>query len=234
MSQLWQRQSRYQQAVWLVGLGIFFMAFILFLELGEDVWLNEGFSWEITWMLAIHGWSQPWLDRLFWLITQTAGALIVLPVLGTAVWFWWHEERITAVLFAISFGGTFLLNSLLKLIFARPRPELFPPLAVETSYSFPSGHTMSAIAFYGLLAFILWQRGRRGWAMLFSLWVPLVALSRVYLGAHYPSDVLASLAIGTMWLVSVWLVYTWSQPIFTPANLSTTPSISPRRYTWRR
>ncbi len=112
------------------------------------------------------------------------------------------------MLFIVSFVGTFLLNSLLKFIFARPRPDLFPPLVVEHSYSFPSGHTMSAIAYFGLLALVLWQRGRRGWAVLAGLWVPLVALSRVYLGAHYPSDVLASLAIGTIWLVIVWFAYT--------------------------
>ena len=224
MSQFWQRQSRHQQMVWLVGLGILFVAFVFFLELAEDVWLNEGFGWDVTWMLAIHEWSQPWLDRLFWWITQTAGTLIVLPVVATAVWFWWHDERGTAVLLMVSFGGTSLLTSLLKLIFARPRPELFPPLVVETSYSFPSGHTMSAVAFYGLLAFILWQRGRRGWAMPFALWVPLIALSRIYLGAHYPSDVLASLTIGTMWLVIVWLVYNWPQPIFAWGKLWPTPS----------
>ena len=107
-----------------------------------------------------------------------------------------------------SFGGAILLNSVLKLLFARPRPDLFPPLVVEHSFSFPSGHTMSAIAFYGLLALILWQRGRRSWAVLAGLWVPLVALSRVCLGAHYPSDVLASLAIGTIWLVLVWFTHT--------------------------
>jgi membrane-associated phospholipid phosphatase len=101
-----------------------------------------------------------------------------------------------------------LLNSLLKLLFARPRPNVFPPLMAETSYSFPSGHTMSAVAVYGLLALLLWQRGQYAWALLPGLWVPLVALSRVYLGVHYPSDVLASLALGTIWLVIVWFTQT--------------------------
>jgi len=201
-------QSRRQFVVWLVALGLLLTAVILFLELAEDVWLNEGFAWDATLMLGIHRLSQPWLDKVFWLITQTAGPLIVVLVVGTAIWFWWHDEKITALLFIVSFVGTFLLNSLLKLIFARPRPDLFPPLVVEHSYSFPSGHAMSAIAYFGLLALVLWQKGHRGWAVLAGLWVPLVALSRVYLGAHYPSDVLASLTIGTIWLVIVWFVYT--------------------------
>ncbi len=207
LKQIFAPQSRRQLVVWVVALGLLLTAVILLLELAEDVWLNEGFAWDATLMLAIHSLSRPWLDKVFWFVTQTAGPLIVLPVLVTAVWFWRRGDRITAVLFVVSFVGTALLASFLKTVFARPRPDLFPPLVVEHSYSFPSGHTMSAISFYGLLALVLWERRRQGWAILFALWVPLVALSRVYLGAHYPSDVLASLAIGTIWLVIVWFTY---------------------------
>jgi undecaprenyl-diphosphatase len=94
---------------------------------------------------------------------------------------------------------------LLKLLFARPRPNVFPPLTLETSFSFPSGHTMAAVAFYGLIAILLWRDHHYGWALLPGLWVPLVALSRIYLGVHYPSDVLASLAVGTIWLALILL-----------------------------
>jgi undecaprenyl-diphosphatase len=184
-----------------------FAAVALFLELAEDVWLNEGFTWDVTLMLGIHTLNRPWLDKLFWLITQTGGPLLVLLVAGTAVWFWQHDQRKVTWLVLASFGGTLLLNSLLKLLFARPRPNVFPPLMTETSYSFPSGHTMSAVAVYGLLALLLWQRGKRGWAALAGWWVLLVAISRVYLGVHYPSDVLASLALGGIWLIIVWFTH---------------------------
>jgi len=204
----WRPASRRTLLVWLVALALLLTAVSLFLELAEDVWLNEGFTWDVTFMLALHSLSSPWLDSFFWLVTQTSGPFIVLPVMGTAVWFWRRGERSTAWLVLASFGGSFLLNSLLKLLFARPRPDVFPPLVVEHSYSFPSGHTMSATAVYGLWALLLWQRRRYGWAVAAGLWVPLVALSRVYLGAHYPSDVLASLALGTIWLVIVWFTRT--------------------------
>lgn len=200
--------SRRQLLIWLVAFGLLLAAVIIFLELAEDIWLKEGFSWDAPVMLSVHNLSQPWLDKIFWLITQTGGLWIILPVLGTAFWFWRRDERGMMWLVLVSYGGAVLLNNLLKLLFARARPDLFPPLDVQHSFSFPSGHTMGAIAFYGLLALILWQRGRHGWAVLAGLWVPLVALSRVYLGAHYPSDVLASLAIGTIWLVLVWFLYT--------------------------
>lgn len=197
-------QTRRQLFILVGAIGLLLIAVSLFLELAEDVWLKEGFAWDATSMLDIHSLSRPWLDTIFRLITSTGGPLIGLFVGGTAVWFWRHAERRTASLFVLSFVGSFLLNSLLKYIFARPRPNLFPPLVVEHSYSFPSGHTMAAVAVYGLLALVLWQRGRRGWAALAGSWAPLVALSRVYLGAHYPSDVLASLAIGAIYLVIVW------------------------------
>ena len=208
MNEIFRTRSRRDFVVWLAALGLLLTAVTLFLELSEDVWLHEGFTWDVPIMLGIHRQSQPWLDRLSWLITQTAGSLVVLPLVGTAVWFWRHGERPKTWLVMASFGGTLLLNSLLKLLFARPRPDVFPPLTSETTYSFPSGHTMAAVAVYGLLTLFLWQRGKYIWAILPGLWVPLVALSRVYLGVHYPSDVLASLALGTIWLVIVWLTHT--------------------------
>ena len=222
IASIFRPQTMQQLIARLVAAGLLLTAVLVFLELAEDVWVNEGFAWDATIMLGIHSLSSPWLDRFFMLVTQTAGPLIVLPVLGTAVWFWRRDRHLLAALFIISFAGMSLLNALLKLIFARPRPDLFPPLIVEHSYSFPSGHTMAAISYYGLLALVLWEFDRRWWAVLAGLWVPLVALSRVYLGAHYPSDVLASLAVGTIWLVMVWFAYTGWRAVQGPDNAEAT------------
>ncbi|MCB8920001.1 MAG: phosphatase PAP2 family protein [Ardenticatenaceae bacterium] len=178
-------------------------AAVLFLELSGDVWLNEGFSWDAPIMLWLHQWHTPWLDGLFTAITQSAGGWIVAPLFMAGVVLWQRDEKKTAVTLLASFAGSTAINALLKLLFARPRPNVFPPITVETSFSFPSGHTMAAIALYGLAAILLWQRQRYGWTVLAGLWVLLVALSRIYLGVHYPSDVLASLAVGTIWLILV-------------------------------
>lgn len=182
-------------------------AAVLFLELSEDVWLKEGFTWDAPIMLWLHQWQAPWLDSVFVAVTQTAGPWIVAGLIFVGIVLWQRGERKTAVYLLASFAGSAALNALLKLLFARPRPNVFPPITVETSFSFPSGHTMAAVALYGFAAILLWQRRHYGWALLSGLWVPLVALSRIYLGVHYPSDVLASLAAGTIWLFLVTLLF---------------------------
>ena len=189
-------------------IGMIGAATILFLELSEDVWLKEGFTWDAPIMLWLHQWRTRWLDNLFVAVTQSAGPWIVVGLILAGIMLWRRRERKTAVFLLASFAGSAALNALLKLFFARPRPNVFPPITVETSFSFPSGHTMAAISLYGLAAILLWQRQRHGWALLAGLWVPLVALSRVYLGVHYPSDVLASLAVGTIWLILVLFLFT--------------------------
>jgi membrane-associated phospholipid phosphatase len=89
----------------------------------------------------------------------------------------------------------------LKAAFARPRPHIIVPLAVEHTASFPSGHTISAAVFYGYLALQAWHRRHQAIAPLIGVWPVLVGMSRIYLGAHYPSDVLASLALGLLFLI---------------------------------
>ena len=188
-------------------LAIVLIAAAVFLELAGDVWLNEGFSWDAPLMLAIHQYSQPWLDKLFIAVTQTAGVWIVLPLFIATALFWRQGDRLEAVTLLAASGGSAIISALLKAFFGRPRPAVFPPLTAEASYSFPSGHTMAAVAFYGLLAVFFWRKQRYGWAVLSGIWLLAVGLSRIYLGVHYPSDVLGALLVGFIWLVLVVTVY---------------------------
>jgi len=190
---------------------IFFSAGFTFLKLADDVWFREGFSWDAPIMLAIHQYSQPWLDTLFIGITNSAGKYIPLFLLGALVLLWIKHKKIEIVSLIVSLVGAIIINGALKILFARPRPAIFPPITVEYSYSFPSGHTMTAMAFYGFVAILLWQWHRRIWALAFGGWVLLVALSRVYLGVHYPSDVLGALAVGALWLIIVEIFYFQTQ-----------------------
>ena len=97
--------------------------------------------------------------------------------------------------------GSVLLNQLLKGYFNRPRPA--NTLLHTWGLSFPSGHAMLGLTFYGCLAWLLARRfGRPGWVVPLLLWSGLIGLTRVYLHAHYATDVLAGFAGGAAWLVA--------------------------------
>ena len=109
----------------------------------------------------------------------------------------------------LAVGGGSLLNILLKHFFHRQRPVLENPLITLSSFGFPSGHTMGSTIFYGLLALFIAQSVRTWrWRTLTfyiaALSVALIGLSRIYLGAHYLTDVLGAIAVGLAWLAFCW------------------------------
>ena len=129
------------------------------------------------------------------------GALVAVALLVQRSWLTLYTW-VAAVL-----GGE-ALNLLLKDLFARPRPHFGHPLVVETSYSFPSGQAMESLVVYGMLAYfaLLTLRSKRmrvvsvGGAVVL---VTLIGFSRVYLGAHYMTDVVGGFAAGGAWLSAV-------------------------------
>jgi len=100
------------------------------------------------------------------------------------------------------------LNTVLKLSFHRGRPDPFFNLATPGSYAFPSGHALFALCFYGVMAQI-WSDSRRSRELRWMIWsaavclIGLIGLSRIYLGVHYPSDVLAGYAAAIVWISAV-------------------------------
>ena len=105
---------------------------------------------------------------------------------------------------AICLAGAGLLSFLLKNTFQRLRPDTFF-LVTETSFSFPSGHALATMCFYGMLAFFIMRETSswplRLWVATLTLFLSLaIGISRIYLGVHYPTDVVAGYAVGFMWL----------------------------------
>jgi len=138
-----------------------------------------------------------------------AATLVLVAVLA------YHGQRLQAGMLACAVLGGEVLDAILKTEFHRSRPEFSDPLTSAAGFSFPSGHAMEAMIFGGALVFLGWPRCRtvRQQVLLVTITgatVLLVGLSRIYLGAHYPSDVAAGYAAGASWLllcvlaVSLW------------------------------
>jgi membrane-associated phospholipid phosphatase len=144
------------------------------------------------------------IQPLLWLTHAHAQAPILACAVLIAGYFAWRREWRWLVATAAVIPGALVLNHLLKLLFERARPRWEDPLLSLSSYSFPSGHTAGATALYGLLAAYAVSRvPQHPWKAVLAaaVMVALVALSRMVLGVHYLSDVLAAALSTGMWLV---------------------------------
>jgi undecaprenyl-diphosphatase len=145
------------------------------------------------------------LDALMLEITSLGTASVVTMVVGVAALFLWlNQHKHSAILLFVSTFGGVILNNLLKLGFSRPRPDIIPWAAKATFYSFPSGHAMSATVVYSTVAYLAARLQRTHAAratimLLAALIVFIICGSRVYLGVHYPSDVVAGVILGLAW-----------------------------------
>lgn len=184
-------------------------ALYLFAELAEEVAEGDARASDESALRALNRWASPPVTAFMRGVTRL-GSNEVLIVVGAAalVAFLFAGWRRAAGALAVTMAGAALLNVLLKLAFRRERPAPFFDAAPPESYSFPSGHALLSFCLYGVLAAVLAARleGRRARALVWAaaaLLVLLVGLSRIYLGVHYPSDVLAGYSAAFVWVVAV-------------------------------
>ena len=185
------------------------LPWVVFVNVAEDIWESGGFIGDKRILTFLHAHATPALDRLALALTAAGdplpmGVLAVLLTIGLAVW----GTRQKAWFFGLSVGGAMALNLLVKVLFARPRPSLWLSLKPAFYYSFPSGHAMGAAAVATALGFLLWQRRGQwpGW-VLGALFALAVGWSRVYLGVHFPSDVLAGWTGAVGWVAGLHLLF---------------------------
>jgi undecaprenyl-diphosphatase len=200
-------------AIWLAA-GLAISAFVIwaFAELADGVVEGESRRFDRAGLLWVHTHSPEWLEGPMRLVTALGYYWVVLPLLAAAVLaFYLKGWRLSATLLLVSTVGGFLLTTFLKGVFERARPELFDSGYTASFYSFPSGHAALAVGFYGTLTLILAYRlrGFARWAVagVGVLLVLLIGYSRLYLGVHYPTDVLAGYLAAPLWLIFVGAVY---------------------------
>lgn len=170
--------------------------FGLFLILAEEVVLDgrNGLDHAVT--LDVHGWVTPQRTELMRFVTTLGSTWCVLVIYAVIViWLLWQRRFRTVIALVSIFMLAELLNYGLKLAFARPRPSIVPHIDKAGGYSFPSGHMMGATMAWGVLAMLLMERldGRARFVppVVAALIIVSVGFSRVYLGVHYLTDVLA-------------------------------------------
>jgi undecaprenyl-diphosphatase len=158
-----------------------------------------------------------WMEEVGRDFTALGGAGVQVLLLALVIGYLALIRKPNAILLVLSaIVGAWLLNTLLKEIFDRPRPDLVPHGSYVYQASFPSGHAMSSAAFYLTLGVLLARLHVRryiqtyfvGAALLITL---IVGVSRVYLGVHWPSDVLAGWALGSVWAILCWMLTRWLQ-----------------------
>lgn len=146
-----------------------------------------------------------WLERTLVEVTALGTGVVVLSIVGvSAMFLWLTRHKYSAALLLFSTSGGIVLNNILKLLFMRERPRAFEWAAHASSSSFPSGHAMSAAIVYATIGYLAARLQRRRWARWLTLvfamvLILLIGASRVYLGVHYPTDVLAGLVLGLAW-----------------------------------
>jgi membrane-associated phospholipid phosphatase len=173
--------------------------------LAQEVWEQESFAFDARLLWGLHQWANPVLDQVMLGITRLGDPeMVVVVVLGTCGWLGRRRRWRSLVMLLFLCLGTQILNQGMKLAFARPRPLLWPRLIEEASYGFPSGHAMGSLVLYGFLAYLLGQRYPRQARLITRIAIGLIGaigLSRLYLGVHYPTDILAGYAVGGLWLM---------------------------------
>lgn len=179
-----------------------------FAELADEVLEGEPFAFDEPILLFARQLAGEGLDQVFLLASKAGYEWGVVPVdillvLGLAS-ARRHREGLFA---AVSIVGSALLNIAAKQAFARDRPTLWESIAPEHNFSFPSGHAMGSMTLATVLVLLCWHTRWR-WPMLVAMlgFVCLVGLSRVYLGVHYPSDILAGWAAALAWTSATWLL----------------------------
>ncbi len=180
----------------------------VFAELADEVHEAEAIPFDEPLLLFAQAMARDGFDRLFLFFSAIGHSWGVVPadVVVVLVLLWRRRFR-AAVFAAVALGGAGLLNVATKLTFARERPTLWESIAPETTYSFPSCHAMGSMSLALVLVLLCWPTRWR-WPVLaaMAVFVPMVGLSRVYLGVHYPSDIIAGWMAASIWVVASWLL----------------------------
>ena len=184
---------------------IFFLFFVIFLAIAEDVFEQEIFEFDsVVYNFLVNNRNEA-LNNFFKIITQFGSALVLIIITILCVIF--IRDKKYKILVPANLLTIAIINIVLKNFFLRPRPNELR-LIEETGYSFPSGHAMASTAFYGLLIYIVHEKVenkilRNTICIMLGLLILLISVSRIYVGVHYTSDVIAGTCFSIAYLILI-------------------------------
>ncbi len=206
---LWMQKIHPRVASFVAFFGLFWLiicilATYILAELSDEVLEQQAFVFDEHILLFIHQFSSPWLDTIVVGITRIGDPKTVVPLSAVAFFcLWLKRYRIEAKIFALDTLGGAVLSYFLKLAFNKVRPQLWDSPIVETTYSYPSGHALGSVVLYGFLSYIfatLYPRFAGWFYGVAAFLIVSIGLSRLYLGVHWPTDIIGGYCIGFLWI----------------------------------
>lgn len=189
--------------------GLFFSSACLYIviRLSSDLMEKRHFLFDQKVIDTVKLYASPAMDRFMLFITEMGSTFMLGLLLVTSmIWLFVKRKNLWGMLFYfITVAGGGLLNLWLKSFFERDRPNVNRLIEAD-GFSFPSGHSMGSMTYYGFLGYLVIRSKHKPlsklvWVILFGFVILLIGISRIYLGVHYPSDVLAGYMAGSVWLV---------------------------------
>lgn len=173
------------------------------LALSSAVYFEQVFPIDTTILEAVHQLESTAMNWIMVGITRLGDPFLTVPaVFIIFALLWVRKHRIEAEFFALNCFGGAVLSTCLKIFFGKTRPALWGSPIVETTFSYPSGHALGSVVLYGFLAYLIGRRAPkyRGWIYVSAIALCLaIGFSRLYLGVHWPSDLLGGYIIGFLW-----------------------------------
>ena len=191
----------------LVSLAGATLLLVVFAWMAREVLRGDAEIFDASVRMWVHQYASPTTTRVMTGISMLGGQLLVLGFLVSMAVFLALKWRRAAAWLAIAVAGAIMLEYTLKILFQRPRPPTFFGVSPH-DYSFPSGHALVSFCFYGVVAGLLADR-TQSLLLEILIWtsaactIVAIGLSRVYLGMHHPTDVLAGFLAATIWVSSI-------------------------------
>jgi len=209
LADLWTKQinprvSSFIAFFSIVWLAVCILATYVLAELSDEVLEREAFAIDRHILLFIHQFTSPALDAVFVGITSLGDPRTVVPLTVFIFCFLWLKRyRTEAKVLALDAAGGAVLSYFLKLAFSKELPQLWDSAINEITFSYPSGHALGSMVLYGFLSYVfasIYPRYAKAFYAVAALLITAIGLSRLYLGVHWPTDIVAGYCIGFLWI----------------------------------